>query len=140
MPRLQSKIGFDGAIITVRIELGAVEEANLRAAGQPVPPPFPTTALIDTGASHTAVHPMILNHLGVSQTGAAMVSVPGHTHASLPLYRVRITLGAHRAVFAVQAAKIVPATHTVAVLIGRDILGQAALLFDGENEAFSLWF
>ena len=140
MPRLQSTIGLDGAIITVRVELGAVEEASLRAAGQPVPLPFPTTALIDTGASHTAVHPMILNHLGVAQTGTAFVSVPGQAQASLPLYRVRVTLGTHRPAFAVQVAKIVPATHTVAVLIGRDILGAATLLFDGENQASSLWF
>jgi hypothetical protein len=140
MPRIQSTIGFDGAVITVRIELGAVEEAVLRAAGQPVPPPFPTTALIDTGASHTAVHPMILNYLGVAQTGAALLSVPGHVHANQPLYRVRVTLGTHHPAFAVQVAKIVPATHTVAVLIGHDILREAALLFDGENGAFSLWF
>jgi hypothetical protein len=140
MPRLQSAIEFDGAIITVRIELGAVEEADRRAAGQPVPPPFPTTALIDTGASHTAVHPMILDHLGVVQTGAATVSVPGHAHASRPLYDVRVTLGTHRPAFALQVAKIVPATHTVAVLIGRDILKDGTLLFDGQNEASSFWF
>jgi hypothetical protein len=138
MPRVQSRIDFDGAITTVQVELGAVEEASLRVAGQPVPSPFPTTALIDIGASHTAVHPMILHHLGVIQSGAALVRVPGRVHASLPLYRVRITLGTHRPAFAVQVAKIVPATHTVAVLIGRDILRNATLLFDGENQAFSL--
>ena len=43
MPRLQNKIDFDGAIITVRIELGAAEEAFLRAAAQPIP----MTALSD---------------------------------------------------------------------------------------------
>jgi len=133
-------IGLDGAIITVRVELGAVEEASLRAAGQPISPPFSTTALIDTGASHTAVHPMILHHLGVTQTGAALVAVPGHPHANRPLYDVRVTLGTHRTAFAVQVAKIVPATHTVAVLLGRDILRNGALLYDGENGAFSLWF
>ena len=36
--------------------------------------------------------------------------------------------------------KIAPATHTVAVLIGRDILKKGTLLFDGENETFSFWF
>ena len=29
-------IGFDGAVIPVRIELGTVEEAGLRTAGQPL--------------------------------------------------------------------------------------------------------
>jgi hypothetical protein len=82
---------------------------------------------------------LILHHLGAAQTGAALVGVPGHAHANRPLYDVRVTLGSHRTTFAVQVAKIVPATHTVAVLLGRDILKSGALLFDGENEAFSLW-
>lgn len=140
MPRVQSKIGHDGAIVTVRVEIGETEEAALRAAGRPIPIPFPTTALIDTGASHTAVHPMILTHLGVAQTGTALVSVPGQDQVSLPLYRVRISLGARLPPFAVRATRIIPATHTVAVLIGRDILADATLLFDGENQAISLWF
>jgi hypothetical protein len=37
-------------------------------------------------------------------------------------------------------ARIVPATHTVEVLIGRDILAHGTLLFDGENQIISLWF
>ena len=38
------------------------------------------------------------------------MSVPGQAQASLPLYRVRVNLGNHRPPFAVQVAKIVPAT------------------------------
>src|SRR4051812_38386772 len=108
MPRLQSGIGFDGAIITVRIELGAIAEAFLRAAGRPVPPPFPTTALIDTGVSHTAVHPMIFSYLGAVPTGGAWVGVPGQAQSRRALYDVRVTLGTHYPGFAVQVAKIVP--------------------------------
>jgi hypothetical protein len=140
MPRMQNAIGFDGAIITVRIELGAAEEASLRETGQPVPPPFPTTALIDPGASHTAVHPMILDHLGAIQTGEVWSSVPGRFEERLKLYDVRLTLGSYRPAFELEVVKIVPATHTVAVLIGRDILKKGTLLFDGENETFSFWF
>ena len=53
---------------------------------------------------------------------------------------VRLTLGTHRPAFEVQVVSIAPATHTVAALIGRDILKKGTLLFDGENETFSLWF
>jgi hypothetical protein len=140
MPRLQNKIDFDGAIITVRIELGAAEEASLRAAGQPIPPPFPTTALIDIGATHTAIHPMILDHLGAVETGRGWLKVPGQAASRTELYDVRVTLGTHHPSFDVQVAKVVPATPSVAVLIGRDILKHGTLLFDGENETFSFWF
>ncbi len=140
MPRIQDAIGFDGAILTLRIELSTADEAFLQAAGQPVPPPFATTALIDTGASHTAVHPMILDHLGAFPRGKAWSSVPGENRASRVIYDVRLTLGTHRPAFEVEVVKIAPATHSVAVLIGRDILKKGTLLSDGENETFSLWF
>ena len=64
MPRIQNTIDFDGAIITVRIELMRSRGGLPSSHGPAVPLPFATTALIDPGASHTAVHPMILDHLG----------------------------------------------------------------------------
>ncbi len=82
MPRIQNKIDFDGAVITVRIELCASEEAFFRATGQPVPPPVATTALFDIGASHTAIHPMILDHLGAFPIGEGSSSVPGQNESS----------------------------------------------------------
>ncbi len=56
------------------------------------------------------------------------------------LYDVKLTLGTRDPAFEVQVVKIAPATLTVAVLIGRDILKKGTLLFDGENETFSFWF
>ena len=48
--------------------------------GSTVPDPFPTTALIDTGASHTAVAPFIVERLGiVASTGFTEVLVPGES-------------------------------------------------------------
>ncbi|SRR5579883_1251848 len=140
MPRLQGKIDFDGAIITVRIELGATGEAFLHAAGRPIPPPFPTTALIDPGATHTAVHPMIIDHLGAPQTGRGWMGVPGEPASRVQFHDVRVTLGTYRHPFDDQVEKVVPGTPSVAVLIGRDILKQGTLLLDCENETFSFWF
>jgi hypothetical protein len=140
MPRLQNRVDDDGAIIRVRIELGREEADWCRAAGEPIPPPFPTTALIDIGASRTAVDPMILRHLGAIQTEEASVHVPGHHPARIPIYRVRITLENQEPTFANDVLGIVPATPTVAVLIGRDVLERGTLLYDGENDAFSLWY
>ncbi len=53
---------------------------------------------------------------------------------------MRLALGTHHPAFEVEVVKIAPATHTVTVLIGRDILKKGTLLFDGENETFSFWF
>ena len=140
MPRLQGRIDLDGAIIAVRIELGTTAETFLRAAGRSVPPPVATTALIDIGASHTVVHPMILDRFGGPYSARGWVSVPGQPEVILNHYDVRVILGDHRPAFEVQAVKLAPATHTVAVLIGRDLLKQGVLLYDGQNETFSFWF
>ncbi len=66
--------------------------------------------------------------------------MPGQNESIRDLYDVKLTLGTHHPAFEVQVVKIAPATHTVAVLIGRDILKKGTLLFDGENETFSFWF
>ena len=140
MPRVQSRIDLDGAIVTARIELSIPEEVLFRTTGRPVPPPFPTTALIDSGASRTAVHPMILEHLKSVPTVRGWVSVPGQPDSRRSFYDVRVSLGSFSPAFEVQVAKIAPATHTVAVLIGRDILKHGALFYDGQNETLSFWF
>ena len=140
MPRIRGKIAFDGAIVTVRIELGAPDEASRRASGQPVSPPFATTALFDIGASRTAVHPMILDQLGANQTGLSRSVVPGHPEERVANYDVRLAFGTDRHAFEVRVVRVAPATHTAGVLIGRDILERGTLLFDGEGETFSFWF
>ena len=83
---------------------------------------------------------MILDHLGAFADRGSLVERAGRGRSSRDVYDVRLTLGTHRPAFEVQVVKIAPATHTVAVLIGRDILKKGTLLFDGENETFSLWF
>jgi hypothetical protein len=140
MPRVQNRIDFDGAIVTIRIELGVVDEASFRASGRTVPPSLATTALIDPGASITAIHPFILDYLGAIQSGERWSSVPGHPETRLASYDVRLTMEIDHPAFEVRVVGIIPATHTVAVLIGRDILKKGTLLFDGENERFSFWF
>ncbi len=66
--------------------------------------------------------------------------MPGHPEVRLASYDLRIRFGIDHPSFEVRVVKIAPATHTVTVLIGRDILKKGTLLFDGENERFSFWF
>jgi hypothetical protein len=146
MPRIQGRIDPDGAVINVKVEVGAADAADLRSRNMPIPPPFPTTALIDTGASRTALHPIIVQQLGLVPRGFTRAGMPGPTgHASqnVRLFDARIALDSPQFThppIPVEAAEVVPATQTVLILIGRDILEQCTLYFDGQNRAFSLWF
>ena len=83
---------------------------------------------------------MILDHLGAFENGEVWANAPGQHESKRMIYDVSIGLGTDGPAFELQVVKIAPATHTVAVLIGRDVLKKGTLLFDGENETFSLWF
>jgi hypothetical protein len=144
MPRIQERIDSDGAVIHVGVEVGAVDADDLRARGLPVPSPMRTTGLIDTGASRTILHPAVTHYLGLIARGFTEVETAGPTGPNVirrvPLYDARITLGGHaHPQFAVEAAQVAPATSGVLVIIGRDILMECALVFDGRKKRFRLW-
>ncbi len=63
MPRIQRAIDADGAVINVEVGVGAIDEADLRSKNLPIPSSFATTALIDTGAPRTILHPMVVRTL-----------------------------------------------------------------------------
>jgi len=65
----------------------------------------------------------------------------GPVKTKVSLYDALLTLGGHPAPrFPVEAAEVVPATTSVLVIIGRDILSECTLRFDGKLRSFSLWF
>jgi hypothetical protein len=142
--RIQGRIDLDGAVITVWISAGVAEAAHLEADAGPGVAAIGVTALIDTGASRTAIHPMIVRQLGLVPRDFTTVEVPGEQGPVVKRYNlyditVKLPERGPGPEFPIQAVEIVPATPSVLVLIGRDILEYGTLLFDGENWAFSLW-
>jgi hypothetical protein len=144
MPRIQRAIDADGAVINVEVGVGAVDEAKMRSKNLTVPLPFVTTALIDTGATRTTIHPMIVRALQLLPLGFEFVWTAGPTgpiQATVARYDATLTLGGYPTPrFSVLAAEVVPATPTVLVILGRDILNECSLLFDGKAKSFTLSF
>jgi hypothetical protein len=144
MPRLRGHIDSDGAVVEVLVTLDQHQEDFFRQAGRDIPEPFATTALIDTGASRSAVSPWVVKYLGSIEGGVTPVTVPGddgkEMEKRLPVHDLRISLVPYPKRFDVQAVVAQPATTTVLVLIGRDILDRCTFLYDGEDRNFSLWF
>lgn len=58
-----------GPLLNAGVGVSEGREAALKAAGLPVPPIVVFRALVDTGASCTAIDPDILAPLGLSSTG-----------------------------------------------------------------------
>jgi len=143
MHRVRGKLDVDGAIVKVLIGASSDEDPYLLREGEREQ--FATTALIDTGASITAVAPFVVEYLGVVHGDFTQVLVPGQLGAmekkTHRLYDLGIALEAHpRFVRLVRAVGAMPATPGVSVLIGRDILDQCRFLFDGQRRRFTLWF
>ena len=117
----------------------------LRAANLPVPPPTHVIALVDTGASGTCVDPLVLKGLGLTPTGSIPVLTPstGATPHTADQYDVSILIPSSQ----IQIPLSIPAlpvmcselaAQGIQALIGRDILRNCMLFYNGEIGLFSL--
>jgi predicted aspartyl protease len=93
------------------------------------------TALIDTGASSTAISPKVVSEVRPQLTGSTPI---GRAGASLiaDMYDVRIKFEHHRLPgtwYDLTVVEVSPANQGVDILIGRDLLKNATMLYDGSN-------
>jgi hypothetical protein len=94
MPHLTLQIGPGGPLLDVLVSASAPRQTALTQAGQPVPPAQTARALIDTGASVTAIDPTILTALALTPTGQTTIHTPStgnHGH-SCSTYDIHLTL------------------------------------------------
>jgi hypothetical protein len=131
-----------GAALQVEITVPSMLANVLqRTQKTPLPAPQVGMALIDTGASITAVEETILQGLGLTATSAIQVAVPGG-RASRPLYACDITLPGtpiptllFNSVVGTELA-----TLGFSALIGRDVLRHFQLVYNGAEGFWTLAF
>ena len=106
-----------------------------------LPAPHAGLALIDTGASITAVEESVLQGLGLSATSAIQIEVPGGS-ARRPLYDCDITLPGtpiptlpFNSVVGMGLARL-----GFSALIGRDLLRRFQLVYNGAEGFWTLAF
>ena len=145
MPYLNAQLTPQGPVVELLIGVSQPREAALRQQSQPVPEPARLRALLDTGASGTVVDPEIIRHLALTPTSAGQVATPATPTVPQPvdLYDVRITLLHPELAFSFHAVPVIaaPLKHLgVHALIGRDLLANCLLVYDGRNGTYSLAF
>lgn len=146
MPHFLLSHATGGPIIDVVITVSAPRYQVLQAAGLHIPAPQPCKALVDTGASHTTIDPVITQALGLSATGYTQIITPttGQTPVQLPTYDVGLHIPFGNQQFHTRNPSTVSSAALLhqgfAVLLGRDIMADGLLIYDGKHNLITLSF
>lgn len=134
-----------GPLLQVEVHVPAALAAVMSNTGQTIPAPITGWALIDTGATLTAVNADTATQLGVSPVGVASGGTAGG-QVQHSLYPVRLMFpGTGLDIEFGQAAGVnltgqVVGGHQIVALIGRDVLAGCVLTYNGPGGMFSLSF
>jgi hypothetical protein len=139
MPVIRVPIGSDGPVVDQVLWLGRAVAQALITQGRAVPTPQTIRALIDTGASRTAIHSAALGLIHSPPAGTAKVRRPESKGAFrvVDLHDVRLAFAGVRTPSAgaawveIEAVAVMPADPGILALIGRDMLAHCQFLYDG---------
>ena len=132
MPVLQVPLSTSGAILDVEVRASAV----LGPRGSGSASIF--EALIDTGATITAISPEVVTAVQPQQIGVMPITRPNGTIAWVNSYDVRIQFGSQGRFHDVEAVETQPATPNIDVLIGLDLLLRIRMGWDGRGRLLTL--
>lgn len=146
MPHLTLDVGTNGPILNVMVGVSEARAVALAAARQPIPRLVATSALVDTGASHSCVDPSIVRDLGLTPTGSVEVTAPsGDGHPRIAeQYDVSLTIpagiGESPLIFPTLPVFCSDLHNSGAfnALIGRDVLASCLLSYNGRTGLFTL--
>ena len=139
-----------GPIIQVTIHLPDLVQRAYSERGDKVPAPVNGIALIDTGATITCIDRKAAEKASLPVTGVTTMSTASHANQECPTYASKIVFPTIN--FTVQNAMGANLTslggtvidtdidtgNDLIVLLGRDFLANAILIYNGPSGAFSL--
>ncbi len=128
-----------GPVLVIEIALPKHLAEQYSAQEKPIPPPFRGIALVDTGASHCCVDSAAVKGLGVQPVGIQKVNTPSGQEDQL-VYPVLINCA--EGPFHYQTNTALASDHLaqqgIVALLGRDLLANVILIYDGPRGAFTL--
>ena len=127
----------EGPTLTIRAEPVLAVQELLRESGEEIPS-VTLTALVDTGASGTLVQSAVFSQVGIEPFSFAYLRTPSTNEPILcGRHRVRIVLSEVLA-FEVDAVNGALTGQNLQCLIGRDILQDVQLAYDGPRNQFTI--
>jgi len=149
LPHFTVAIDVSGPIVNAGISVSEGRRAALIAQNQPVPIARAVRALIDTGASITAIEPQVLQALGLTPTGTIEIVTPstGNAVHTADTYDVDLSINAATVS---EPPLLIPnlrvssselfSRQGIHALIGRDVLSRCILVYSGTVNLISLCF
>lgn len=147
MPLLTAPFQQGAPLIRVAVGVSEPRANALQAAGQPIPGHQLCLGLVDTGASHTCVDPSILTALSLPPTGSTTVvtASSGSTPHPCSQYDVSLVImmndqQMHLASLTIPVMELQIINQGFGVLVGRDVLSQALMVYNGKQGELLLSF
>jgi hypothetical protein len=138
-------LSTDGPLIPVEVSIPTALEHWCVAHNSPIPPPALGFALIDTGASISGVHEPILQQMNIQAIDSIPVSTPAGA-GRCSIYPARIALPAMTVtdvpvrLAGSQLNWAASDGKNVIMLLGRDILYQFLMIYNGKMNSVTLAF
>jgi hypothetical protein len=148
MPSLTISIGSDGPILDVRVGLSTHRISALLAAKQSFSPPLGVRALIDTGASCTCIDPSLVKRFNLTPTGSNLLhsastgAAPKNANLfDIALFFIKDDGQSHSMGVTLPVLEVdLSSMNTFSVIIGRDILKQTTMIYNGPANSLILNF
>jgi len=146
MPSVTLAMTPDGPKAHLVVWASKARRDALKAAGQPVPDAVLIHVLVDTGASGTCIDPTHLSKLGVAATGLIQIHTPTTSGNPVECKQFDVDIGVvleNGAFHFVNTLPIVEsdlACQGIDGLLGRDVLSQGILIYNGPANTYTLSF
>jgi hypothetical protein len=145
MPFFALQLTGNGPLVDAYVGVSSAKKTALVAGNQTIPLNQTIRALLDTGASCTCIDPTVLNALGLTATGSTLVNTPstGAQPQSISTFDVSLTIPcSNQASLIVETLEVIESqllvTQGFHALIGRDILANCHMTYDGKHKIFTL--
>jgi hypothetical protein len=122
-----------GPVFEAEIAVPAALQEMLTAAGRPIPAPVKGRALIDTGATFSAVDDRIMTQLGIPPVGLVQLGTAGGRQMANQ-YPAKFTLivgGGSISFESPRATGVNISGQPYIALVGRDVLANVVMIYNG---------
>jgi hypothetical protein len=142
-----------GAQLRAEVTISRPRLLHLRQTRQPIPPPVPVAAVIDTGAERTCVDPAVVARLNLPARSSGFSAAPGVSvgpavfggasfgfsyEAGLVILHPVTNPPSNLVIPELEVDELPLAAFGIEAVIGRDVLARCVLVYDGPAGSVTL--